>query len=822
MAKREQKAKTVAVPEKKAPGKKIILFSDGTGNSAAALFKTNVRRVYEALDLSCPEQIAYYDDGVGSSSFKPWAAISGATGFGLARNVRALYTFLSRNYVPGDEIFVFGFSRGSFTARILIGLIESQGIIPRTRYQGDAELNQLVKWAYRNYRRKYDMLFGLVRITRQIRDHLVRGWHRTSQADSIDLRVGNLPPYDPELAPAGVTVRFLGLWDTVDAYGLPIDELTLGWSEWVWPLLMRDQKLWKGVQKACHALALDDERNTFHPRLIDETKEPAGATNISEERISQVWFTGMHADVGGGYPNDGLSYVTLDWMLDQATAAGLILRPGVKVEISSRADPLGHLNNSRKGLGGYYRYQPRKIELLPGSQKITNNGIKIHQSVFDRIKHFGGSYSPIGLPGSYSVVDSMGNVSPPNGTTYGVETVARARDRANVQERVWNFVWGRRVTYFVTLFFSALLAALPWLKPAVVSDSTIGLVSINDEAKCIGSSLCFLAGLPDLLGGLLPGFLKTWTDAFKSNPGVFAALAFLIWLFTYLGSTLEVTIKDRMALIWQQSPSAPAPKRTFIQRLRQNAIYRAFFRSMKYLILPTIFGITMAAVLYLYVPYIAANRIAFAIRDARGDYCQQKQMRLILPGGAATAEGVFDTKDVCWSTGLSLLDGATYEVSLTEIEPWTDNGVPAHPEGLINDPRGHSKEMSAFARLLGWASKRVVSDDYMVPIARIASANRTTNVGQDEYVLRPVIPVNEGATNRHFKSRFTASSSGELFLYVNDSVLLWPWEFYSNNEGKSKVSVRRVVTCTESVEQFGSIANVADEPTGTDPAFVCQ
>src|SRR6476661_8778937 len=114
--------------------KNIVLLSDGTGNSAGKLFKTNVWRLYQALALSppgsgAPGQIAYYDDGVGSSSFRPAAVLGGAFGWGLKRNVLDLYTFLCRNYEPGDRIYAFGFSRGAFTVRVLSGMITDQGLV---------------------------------------------------------------------------------------------------------------------------------------------------------------------------------------------------------------------------------------------------------------------------------------------------------------------------------------------------------------------------------------------------------------------------------------------------------------------------------------------------------------------------------------------------------------------------------------------------------------------------------------------------------------------------------------------------------------------
>src|SRR5450432_2889341 len=104
----------------------IVLLSDGTGNSAGKLFKTNVWRMYQALDLSSPGQLAHYDDGVGTSSFKPLAIVGGAFGWGLKRNLIDLYISLCRNYVDGDQIYGFGFSRGAFTIRVLIKFVLEQ------------------------------------------------------------------------------------------------------------------------------------------------------------------------------------------------------------------------------------------------------------------------------------------------------------------------------------------------------------------------------------------------------------------------------------------------------------------------------------------------------------------------------------------------------------------------------------------------------------------------------------------------------------------------------------------------------------------------
>jgi uncharacterized protein (DUF2235 family) len=134
--------------------KNIILLSDGTGNSSAKLLKTNVWRLFQILDLRDPNsQVAYYDDGVGTSSFKVFAILGGVFGFGLKRNVVDIYSFCCRNYKPGDYIYCFGFSRGAFTIRIVAGMIARQGLVP---YNGnEADLAHFAADAYRLYRRRF-------------------------------------------------------------------------------------------------------------------------------------------------------------------------------------------------------------------------------------------------------------------------------------------------------------------------------------------------------------------------------------------------------------------------------------------------------------------------------------------------------------------------------------------------------------------------------------------------------------------------------------------------------------------------------------------
>jgi uncharacterized protein (DUF2235 family) len=131
-------------------GTKIILLSDGTGSSAARIWRTNVWRFFEALDVSRADHKVFYDDGIGSATFKPFAIIAGMFGYGLKRNVRDLYKFVCRNcHSEDDEIFGPGFSRGAFTIKVATDLITHQGL---AQYESEAELDWKARAAYRAYR----------------------------------------------------------------------------------------------------------------------------------------------------------------------------------------------------------------------------------------------------------------------------------------------------------------------------------------------------------------------------------------------------------------------------------------------------------------------------------------------------------------------------------------------------------------------------------------------------------------------------------------------------------------------------------------------
>src|SRR5262245_62049680 len=195
-------------------GRKFILFADGTG-SAFTTQESNVWRLYEALDRTKPDQVAYYIKGVGTAGWRPLAALDGATGFGVPSNVRKLYRFLCWNWEPGDEIYIFGFSRGAFTARTLAGLISSQGLVP-AKIEGvpvsHAEMQRNAMAAWRAYRRRtipWHKCLPTIWLSRLIRDLLLGAYHTV---------LGHRSHREVRSAMDGrreVNISFLGVFDTV-------------------------------------------------------------------------------------------------------------------------------------------------------------------------------------------------------------------------------------------------------------------------------------------------------------------------------------------------------------------------------------------------------------------------------------------------------------------------------------------------------------------------------------------------------------------------------------------------------------------------------
>ncbi len=336
-------------------GKNIVVFSDGTGQEGGKGTNTSVYKLFNMVLDRSPQQIAFYDRGLGTG----WRKITGnAAGRGISKNILECYEFIFENYTAGDQIYLCGFSRGATTVRSLSGFIHLFGILPKSR-------SELIKRAYKIYK---------------ISDRKKRDAAATAFVERHHTM--------------WCKIKFLGVWDTVAALGVPIKSVDVVIDKI--PFLkhrFHDLSLSPSVENAYHALAIDDERETFHPKLWDP--------DIAEgQTMKQVWFCGMHTDVGGGYPEQELSDIALEWMVRMAEKHGLRIYPGHKVAVHGDSD--GTMHNSRgTQVTKLYR---RKVRSWPTG---THGNPLIHESVrkrtLNRQNEKDPPYRPWILDGSYDL-----------------------------------------------------------------------------------------------------------------------------------------------------------------------------------------------------------------------------------------------------------------------------------------------------------------------------------------------------------------------------------------------------------------------------------
>jgi uncharacterized protein (DUF2235 family) len=284
--------------------KRLIVCSDGTWNSPDQQFPTNVVRISDLLAPQAPDgtpQIVFYDQGVGTGNFLDRIP-GGALGQGLDKNIEDAYRFLMNNYSDGDEVFLFGFSRGAYTVRSAGGLIRKCGLLRKPHAQ------------------RFQQAYGLYR-------------RRDPTADSPDA-VAFRQSYSRE-----IDIKFIGVWDTVGALGVPVSGLGRLSSE---KYEFHNTQLSRRVKFACQAIAIDERRSAFRPTLWTGPPKP-------DQVVEQAWFAGVHCDVGGGYAARGLADVTLNWMIGKARARRLaFLEDDVAATVVP--GPLDTLHNSRTGL----------------------------------------------------------------------------------------------------------------------------------------------------------------------------------------------------------------------------------------------------------------------------------------------------------------------------------------------------------------------------------------------------------------------------------------------------------------------------------------
>jgi uncharacterized protein (DUF2235 family) len=356
-------------------GKNVVVCCDGTANEFAQN-RTNVIKLYSVLDHNPEKQMAYYHPGLGTMepagalttfSRKLTKLLGQAVGYGLSNDIRDAYVFLMREYRAGDRLFLFGFSRGAYTVRALASLLHMYGLI---REGNESQIPYAIR-----------MMMGINRAQARNADATKKQYFDLAGEFKATMCSVECKPY------------FVGVWDTVNS---------VGWVEN--PLKVPYTSFNPDIQIGRHAVAIDEKRAFFRTNLW---RPPANqSTNQAPTAdIKQVWFPGVHCDVGGGYAESesGLSKIALDWMLQEAKAAGLIVNPEKEKLILGVTDPSRFVPPNpqaaaHESLDGFWRIaefiskkhydwkkqkEGRRMNLFR-RRTIPSPGSLVHESAFQR------------------------------------------------------------------------------------------------------------------------------------------------------------------------------------------------------------------------------------------------------------------------------------------------------------------------------------------------------------------------------------------------------------------------------------------------------
>ena len=357
----------------------IVVCCDGTGNQYGSA-NSNVVKLYWTLSAE-DRQIAYYHPGVGtmgarsalSAVGKWWTTVRGlAFGYGFSDHIADVYSFLMREFSPGDRIYIFGFSRGAYTARAVCGLLHMCGLLTPGN-------EALIPYALRLY--------------------------KSNDPCKFEIAEGFRTTFSIPCAP-----HFLGLWDTVSSVGWILDPIHTKGGHLPYTASLPDVSILR------HAVSIDERRAFFRQNLIHE---PA----LETQDLKQVWFSGVHSDVGGSYleAESGLSKIALRWLMCEAESFGLRLDPQKVIDVLGgklpyvKPDPKGLIHESLRGLWWLGEIWPKRCSRpvpVPGNAtpdwkgSVTINfgrtrkipeGAHLHQSVFDRMRDVP-DYRPRNLP----------------------------------------------------------------------------------------------------------------------------------------------------------------------------------------------------------------------------------------------------------------------------------------------------------------------------------------------------------------------------------------------------------------------------------------
>ena len=344
--------------------KRLVVCADGTWKSRDDRSDaTNVEKLCDAVLPVAADgtpQRARYFPGVGTSRRE--RLLGGAFGVGLSRNVQESYRWLAQEWEPGDELFLFGFSRGAFTVRSLAGMVRNVGLLP-------PDALSRVEQAYGHYR------------------DTDPAW-RPDGARAVRYREQHSREVE--------RIRCVGVWDTVGSLGVPTSGPIGWWTRRRWGF--HDVQLSGRVEHGYHALAVDERRRAFAPALWQADDAHAG-----QQHVEQVWFAGAHSDVGGGRQSCGLADATLWWMAGRARAAGLELDQRALREVTDDDVCESDLTDSYRSVYRLQRPLVRQIGTPPvtvGSRVLRTNE-DVHASAVERHRRLTapprGPYAPENL-----------------------------------------------------------------------------------------------------------------------------------------------------------------------------------------------------------------------------------------------------------------------------------------------------------------------------------------------------------------------------------------------------------------------------------------
>jgi hypothetical protein len=390
--------------------------------------------------------------------------------------------------------------------------------------------------------------------------------------------------------------------------------------------------------------------------------------------------------------------------------------------------------------------------------------VKIHDSVFRRIQQGTDRYAPIVLPGAYSIVST-------NGATNPRPVEADPATRALDQERVWDRVWKRRINYFLTVGFSAYLLLLPLWN------------YFWPPSACVGPQ-CLLVPVIRAAGSVIPAIAQGWVDAFAAAPGRSTVVLLVIALLLGRSKRLQTESRDDMRALWETSmgmkgprTTAPKPTNRLIRKIRQHPAYQHFFQSLKWTVLPVVFGcliLAVVAVLVVALLSMTVLRVGIWKAESSNVWCES----------AGATEPVFRTNSKCWPLSTSVEAGMRYRITVTvdPKDPWRDLSIDTSPEGF--GLASMSFKGNLFAPL-----RRSLSAQWFQPLVKIVPA-------EGGFAMVPLEMQRADTSSSSYIAQFIAPKSGRAYFFVND-VLLPPWvpnaeRFYQNNQGTATIDIKPV------------------------------